>query len=654
MSMDANFQSVPPAQSMRIHNFKPQPISFGTFPLPFVPIVSASGFFADNLDDRKQWEAYSQILGYSDVETMLDAYFKGNLIAEWDTIFYTDIAPLVFEKIISRISLSEFSTDFSSDTKYKGGERAIRLNVTGGASKKRNQLPLELKLSINDPNFKKLQNYITFSVEDLTITYSTAHFNGVLYSGNVNDDLFDDTSLYIPENSEEKRNPRKDDAHLVYKLIEHLNSHIEHYNKALWFNLDADRRYMLLDGFDIPIFNDYGLPIGRRSLASVVKNELITITGNSLVLPVAAGYRVSQSYIVEESADGVEVVSLLDHYQPLTPVEPYRISVPTKGVFAEAMQGACNACEKIETDRLQDWTKFPNTDEPTTISPVVVPTPSVADWKAAFKELAPPMVNIQNAPTAPAPGAGLEGLSDALTKSGVFKDVTGLEGNQQNVMRTYQSNQENAKAFGEMAKDLAMQQHNTQNSGKIMDQIKTAKDSKAITPQEAGDLVKGHLQQQIDGGATKRAELDSQKQSAPSPLSKAAMDAVGQGRNVKIQREGDRESVDISKGWESEAATEILRKIPGGSITSVETGETKVLAAGESVSATTLTDSEMLAAEIAWEQQNPAGRADRSDDELLLWNFTVGSAQLKSEHMKALDDLTAIGVMAGGHTPDIK
>jgi len=589
MSMDANYASVPPAQSMRIINFKPQPTAV-TALITLMPAASALEFFADNLDDRKQWQAYAQILGYSDVETMLNAYFKGNLIAEWDSIFYTDIAPLIFEKIISRITLSECATDFSSDTKYKGGERAIRLNVTGTASKKRNELPLELKLAINDPNFKKLQNYITFTVEDLTLTYSTAHYNGVLYSGNINDDLFDDTSLYIPETSEEKRNPRKEDAYLVYKLIEHLNSNIEHYNKALWSNLDPDRRYMLLDGFDIQIFNDYGLPIGRRSLASVVKNELITITGNSLVLPVAAGYRVSQSYIVEESADSVELVSLLDHYQPLTPIEPYRISVPTRGVFAEAVQGACNACEKIETDRLQDWNKFPNTDEPTSISPVVVPTPSVADWKAAFKDLATPIVNIQNAPAAPAPAAGLAGLSDALTKSGVFKDITGLDANQQNVIRTYLSNQENAKAFGEMAKEMAMQQHNTQNSGKIMDQITAAKNAKDITPQEAGQLTKDHLQQQIDGGATKRAELENQKQSTPSPLSKAAIDAVSQGRNVKIQREGDSESVDVSKGWESPAATEILRKIPGGSITSVETAETKVLAAADTVSADQVTD----------------------------------------------------------------
>jgi hypothetical protein len=573
MSMDANFQSVPPAQCMRITNFKPQPVSFGGGQFTLNPNVGLGSlnFFAENLDDRNQWQAYADILGYSDVETMLNAYFKGNLISEWDSIFYTDIAPLVFEKIVSRISLSEFSTDFSSETSYEGGERAMLLSLTGTTSKKRNQLPLELTLAIKDQNFKKLKNYIIFNVEDLTISYFTAHYRGVLYAGNVNDDLFDDTALYIPESPDEKRNLRKEDAHLVYKLIEHLNSNIEYYNKALWYNLDPDRRYMLLDGFDIQTFNDYGLPIERRSLASVVKNELVTITGNSLVFPVAAGYRVSQSYIVEDGAeedtgDGVEIVSLLDHYQPLTPIEPYRISVPTRGVFAEAVQGACNACEKIETDRLQDWNRFPNTDEPTAISPVTVPTPGVTDWRAAFKDFATPIVNIQNAPAAPDPGAGLAGLSELLGKSGVFKDITGLEGNQQNVIRTYLSNQENAKAFGEMAKEMAMQQHNTQNSGRIMDQITAAKNTGDISKQEAGQLVKDHLQQQIDGGATKKAELDKATREALPSVAQAGVNAINRGGTdveaTVTHPSGFLESVSVTR---SALADQVTSEGPGRS-----------------------------------------------------------------------------------------
>ena len=61
---------------------------------------------------------------------MLNAYFAGNLISEWDTIFYNDIAPLVFEKIMSSIGIAELALDFSSEVKYRGGERQIQVNLS--------------------------------------------------------------------------------------------------------------------------------------------------------------------------------------------------------------------------------------------------------------------------------------------------------------------------------------------------------------------------------------------------------------------------------------------------------------------------------------------------------------------------------------------
>ena len=204
------------------------------------------------------------ILGYSDVETMLNAHFKGNLISEWDTIFYTDIAPLVFEKIVSRITLSEFSTDFSSDTKYKGGERAMRLNLTGTTSKKRNQLPLELRLAINDPNFKELQELHHFQCRgpDDHLLHRPLQRRAVQRQRQRRS-LRRYRALHSGKLRRKAESAKRRRAISSTKLIEHLNSNIEYYNKALWFNLDPDRRYMLLDGFDIQIFNDFGLPIGE-------------------------------------------------------------------------------------------------------------------------------------------------------------------------------------------------------------------------------------------------------------------------------------------------------------------------------------------------------------------------------------------------------
>ena len=137
------------------------------------------------------------------------------------------------------------------------------------------------------------------------------------------------------------------------------------------------------------------------------------------------------------------------------------------------MQGACDACEKVKENTSQDWEKF-KPDEPTTINPVTVPVPTVTDWKAAFKDFATPIVNIQNAPAAPAPGAGLAGLSELLGKSDVFKDITGLDANQKNAMQTYLSNQQNAKDFAQMAKDIFTMDNNTKHSDAIADSIRNS------------------------------------------------------------------------------------------------------------------------------------------------------------------------------------
>src|SRR5262249_940022 len=72
MTLDANYESVPPAKCIRITNFKPQTLSFGAFTLR--PTSSdVMEFFAENREDQRQWQAYADILGYSDVETMLNA-----------------------------------------------------------------------------------------------------------------------------------------------------------------------------------------------------------------------------------------------------------------------------------------------------------------------------------------------------------------------------------------------------------------------------------------------------------------------------------------------------------------------------------------------------------------------------------------------------
>src|SRR5260370_15118363 len=143
MQLDANYQTVPPAQCMRIIDFSPRAIGVGTFfmrPL----ITSPMEFFADNSEDRAQWSAYAQLMGYPNAEKLLDTHFKGNLISEWDSIFQTDILPVVFEKILDAITLDAFSIDLTSVDKYHGGERLMAINVLGTSDSTPQQHPLLL------------------------------------------------------------------------------------------------------------------------------------------------------------------------------------------------------------------------------------------------------------------------------------------------------------------------------------------------------------------------------------------------------------------------------------------------------------------------------------------------------------------------------
>lgn len=558
MTLDANYESVPPAQCIRV-NFEAIDMFESPLTLVFNGDVTPTpmDFFAGMNQEKALWEAYASILGMSVKE--LFKYFNNNVVADWDRIFNEHIAPKILEKLLAgnRLKIAPLAPiDITPQGKYHGGERIIECKFRGSTSLRRTDVT-DITVQYSSPlagtsKHDTFFDFVTFQAESIRIDYATAFSNNTILQKSLQDDLRDSIlPIPTPLNFEEKRSPRKEDQYLSKQLIQHLNSNLEYYNRVLWFDLDQERRFMLMDGFSIQIYNEFGNPIGYRSLASVIKNQLITVTGNSLVFPVAEGYRVSKSYLMETNSEEEVSMSvseaLFNHYKPLTPAPPYRISVPNRGVFLEAVQGSCDACEKVKPNSSQDWDKF-KTEEPTAIAPVITPTPVVTDWKAVFKEFAQPIVNIQNAPAIPDPGAGLAGMTELLGKAGVFNDITGLQGNQQNAMRTYLSNQENVKALAEMAKGMAMQEHNTANADNIMNSLNNARESGSITQQQHSDLVKQHLEQQIDGGDSRRTAAERERVAESPSLTAAAIEAAGNGRTVTAQRTdagGTTESVAI-------------------------------------------------------------------------------------------------------------
>jgi hypothetical protein len=227
-------------------------------------------------------------------------------------------------------------------------------------------------------------------------------------------------------------------------------------------------------------------------------------------------------------------VSLLDHYQPLTPVPPVRVSVPTRGVFAEAIMGACNACEKKDETRFWRWEESPNPDEPTAIMPVQTNPPTRTDPGDLKAEPFPtPMINIQNAPAAPNPGATIAGALELLGHSSLFPNITGLDQTQKNALQAMLSNQESAKHYTDKAVELAKQASNLRSGNSTVESIKKSMDDGTLDKETGKQLVADVYRAQI-GGKTKAEEPSSS--AAASELGRAAAEAVRGGRDVKASQ----------------------------------------------------------------------------------------------------------------------
>jgi hypothetical protein len=285
--------------------------------------------------------------------------------------------------------------------------------------------------------------FMKITIRSGSLRYRSDSMSQLLFSGSIDNDLFaDGDAVYIdtPLNGEELRNPRGEDVDAANKLLQHLNENLEYYHKCIWCCMTAERRYMLLDGITAP-----GKANGR-SVASVVENRLIGIAGNSLIMPVAPGNQLDPT-IDEE-------FHLFEQYYS-EENDPLRVSLPTKGVYAESVMGKCNACEEKDETRFWRWEESPIPDSPNTqILPLDTGTRRADPGNLQAKDFPQPIVNVQNAPNLPDP-TGLQAMLQLIGKGDSFRDLTGLNQNQLNALATFQKTLDTATAFGKEAAELA-------------------------------------------------------------------------------------------------------------------------------------------------------------------------------------------------------
>lgn len=327
------------------------------------PEDKEDGSFAE-----EAWEIYKPyllILGIGIVA--IKGWFWGRSEAAKERLFQERIAPRIAEAFIQTLKFKLIGAT---------GEVAVSLDATLVSKYATNQ-PLYITLRPQDavPTVSRkwilkfeisteydLSKYSKIVIHSGSVRYRTKHMSTFLFrDARIMNDLIPDDPVQIPTflNQEELRNPKIEDIEAARLLIDHLNEHLEYYHKVIWWNMDEDRRFMLLDGFRAPNTNG-------RSVASVVENNLIGIVGNSLVMPVARGFHLDPTYDLNaENPDA----NLLHVYSPTTPIAPMRISVPTQGTFAEAVLGSCNSCEEKDETRFWRFEESPCPDEPTVMGP---------------------------------------------------------------------------------------------------------------------------------------------------------------------------------------------------------------------------------------------------------------------------------------------
>lgn len=415
---------------------------------------------------------------------------------EKDAIFETSYAPDIVNGFLGMLEVSAISED--------GTEVPLDLDLTPLSTYRKNN-PLKVSISCrNVQNINRRQiKHLRFRagtevkpesriiLQSVFLYYRTKHLNeSIIRNNRVNNDIInaieiqvnfpaieirkktDAALLYTPLNNNELRNPRKEDREAATALVSFLNEHMELAHKAIWYAMDASRLFGLLDGYIAP-------NSGGRSVASVVENKIMGVVGNNLVLKVIPGERLDPVFR--------HVEDLVAYYKPATPPDPFRVSVPTKGVYAEAVMGKCNSCEEIDESRHWRFADVPCGTQPAAILPVSTESRRSDIGNLQVKDLPPSIINMQNAPAAPDP-TGLGAAFNLLGQSGAFKDLTGLTGTQANAIKALETTSRSVTDLAGMAVDLKKQEAMKKDIGKTLSTIQQAEDKKQIKPDQANQL----------------------------------------------------------------------------------------------------------------------------------------------------------------------
>jgi len=204
------------------------------------------------------------------------------------------------------------------------------------------------------------------------------------------------------------------------ELINHLKENLEYYHRAIWWSMDRDRLFMLMDGFFVPGLDP------PTSVSSIVDKNPVGIAGNSLIFRISSGCYIPTT-LGDKLLDTPE--SLTTWYRSRGSVSaPMHISLPTDGLYAQTIMDECVALEEHFGNT--DWALQDADPELGAVDQNLLGSRK----SDVGKDLAPTkmpdtLINLQNALPAPAP-QGLSDIISAVQNGNAFRDMAGLAGTQ--------------------------------------------------------------------------------------------------------------------------------------------------------------------------------------------------------------------------------
>ncbi|MDQ3879395.1 MAG: hypothetical protein M3290_13780, partial [Actinomycetota bacterium] len=180
------------------------------------------------------------------------------------------------------------------------------------------------------------------------------------------------------------------------RLLRHLNANLGHYNRAVWMLMDPAQRRMYLE-------EALG---GSSELLYGIDDVPLTVSGNRVVFPFNGPMPKAAWFEEKNPKPRMSVVTL-----------------PTRGLFAEAQLGHCNACEVRDITRMSDWTEM-TTEEPPAISGIT-PGPRGEMPQLTPTQLPGNVIQITQPPEAPTP-TGVSAALGLLGAANVFRDMSAL------------------------------------------------------------------------------------------------------------------------------------------------------------------------------------------------------------------------------------